>query len=389
MACAALACRNDKGVTEGAQPRSSLGCGEETPLLGGAVGRPPAGCGPSVGSKRLPSTVGRIMKAALIGLMHIVCSAGLILFNKYMMHRDRFPFAVCLTTLHMLVAFVLASLLRLAAPSLFPSAGALFEVGGAAGVRKPSPMAQLFNLWPFLPVGACCATSVVSANSAYQYASVSFLQMVKESVVLWVYLLGVLVGLERFQLCHLAVLGFVTCSAALAVCSELDFRWLGLLLQLLSSLTQALQAVIMNHLMTRGRGLKVDPLSMVLGSSPVVLALLLPSSCMLWDSAVISRFLLWWPVLAANALAAFALQVVNAVTIRELSATGLALAAVLKDLAIVASAAAVLHERLAPAQVAGFAGAVCGVALYSALRLRPATAPAAPAAPLEAAASAA
>jgi len=312
--------------------------------------------------------------------MHIACSAALILFNKYLMHRDRFPFAACLTTMHMLAAFLLSAALRQVAPQLFPSAGAVLGGGGVERLRgtpKPQPWPPLRGLWPFVPVGVCCAASVVSANSAYRYASVSFLQMVKESVVLWVYLLTVLVGAEPLRLRYLAVLGFVTCSAALAVCGEVHFMWAGLLLQLFSSIAQASQAVFMGSLMTQLRGPKVDPLTMVLGSAPVVLCVLLPVNFALWEGEIAKRLLLWWPVLAANALAAFALQVVNAVTIRELSATGLALAAVLKDLAIVGSAAAVLHESLTRSQALGFAGAVGGIALYSAMKLRP-PAPAAP-----------
>jgi len=291
-----------------------------------------------------------------IGLLHITCSAGLILFNKYVMNPQRFPFATCLTTIHMFTALVLSSVLRRVAPQLFPSAERV--LGGGAGLRA------------FVPIGACCAISVVGANSAYNFASVSFLQMVKESMVLWVYLLGVLAGLEPLRGQYLGVLIFVACSAMLAVCNEVSFRWPGLVLQLISSLSQASQAVLMNRMMTSFRGVKVDPLTLILGSAPVVLCLILPITCALWDDVLTERLAQWWRVLLVNALAAFVLQVVNAITIRELSATGLALAAVLKDLAIVAAAAGVLHESLTHLQMVGFGGAVCGIAIYSAMKLR-------------------
>jgi len=351
---------------------------EKSPLLHAVLAKGGSQCssGASAAPEQPAPPASRVARAVLIGFAHIACSAGLILFNKYVMSPDRFPYAVSLTAMHMLAAFLLSSLLRWVAPQLFPSADAVF--GGGAGAEgsscgasgKPRALGQMRSLWPFVPIGACCAVSVVSANSAYNFASVSFLQMVKESVVLWVYLLGVLAGLEPLRLQYLAVLVFVTCSAALAVCSEARFRWPGLILQLVSSLTQASQAVLMNRLMTYFRGPKVDPLSLVMGSAPVVLSLLLPVTCSLWDETMTARLARWWHVLLVNALAAFALQVVNAVTIRELSATGLALAAVLKDLAIVASAAAVLHESLSRFQIVGFAGAVCGIGVYSAMKLR-------------------
>merc|ERR1719343_1922059 len=100
--------------------------------------------------------------------------------------------------------------------------------------------------------------------------------------------------------------------------------------------------------------------------------MLIPASYITWDSRIHQRLMIWWPQLAANTIAAFVLQVVNAVTIQQLSATGLALAAVLKDLAIVASATYVLHESLATVQVLGFGGAVIGISIYSMLKLYPA-----------------
>lgn len=234
-------------------------------------------------------------------------------------------------------------------------------------------MGQLHKtLLAFAPIGVCVAGSVVSANSAYQYASVSFLQMVKESVVLWVYLLTVFMGVEPLKWRSLAVLSFVTCSAAMAVCGDLHFLWAGLLLQMTSSVLQATQAVMTSKLMTRLNGPKVDPLTMVLCSAPVVLFVLLPVNYVFWDPKIPRQLLAWWKPLLLNTVAAFVLQVVNAITIRELSATGLALAAVLKDLAIVGSATAVLHESLTHTQVVGFAGAVVGISLYSAMKLQPA-----------------
>lgn len=320
-----------------------------------------------------PSSAGYsavVGKAILIGLMHIVCSAALILYNKYLMRPDKFPFAIPLSTLHMATAFALSGLLWRLVPTLFPSAGTL--LGSNASVLNPvkAPHAQAFA--GFLPIGACFAASIVTANAAYQFASVCFLQMVKESVVLWVYLLNVSMGGEVLKRRNLLVLCFVTCCAALAVSGEAHFLWPGLLLQVFSSFTQATQAVITGRVMSAGpKGLRVDPLTMVLGSSPVALVLLLPANYCVWNPAILKQLAALWPLVLGNALAAFALQVVNAVTIRELSATGLALAAVLKDLVIIGTAAAVLHENLARLQVVGFSGAVVGISLYSTMKLRP------------------
>lgn len=226
-------------------------------------------------------------------------------------------------------------------------------------------------MWVFLPIGGCGALTILSGNAAYHYSSVSFLQMVKESVVLWVYLLTVFLGFETPRCRNFSVLGFVTVMAAMAVCGEVHFVLTGFLLQLLSSVTQASQAVLTSRLMTRANGPKVDPLSMVLGSAPVVLLMLLPINAMVWDRSMVTKMIDMWPMLAVNAVCAFGLQVVNAITIRELSATGLALAAIIKDVSIVVAATIVFNEHLANLQVVGFIGSVVGIAVYSAMKLNP------------------
>merc|ERR1719161_1018783 len=56
-----------------------------------------------------------------LGGLYITTSASLISFNKYLMHDDRFPYAVTLVMLHMGFASILSGILYLCCPSLYPS----------------------------------------------------------------------------------------------------------------------------------------------------------------------------------------------------------------------------------------------------------------------------
>jgi len=115
----------------------------------------------------------------------------------------------------------------------------------------------------------------------------------------------------------------------------------------------------------------IDPLTMVLLTAPVVLVVLLPFNRLSWSPEILSRLFLFKYELMLSGMLAFSLQVVNAITIYQLSATGLALATVVKNVMIVVSAVIILDESLTLVQIAAFSGAIFGVALYSAMKLFP------------------
>eukprot|EP00419_Tripos_fusus_P076168 CAMPEP_0172893026 /NCGR_PEP_ID=MMETSP1075-20121228/147552_1 /TAXON_ID=2916 /ORGANISM="Ceratium fusus, Strain PA161109" /LENGTH=127 /DNA_ID=CAMNT_0013747811 /DNA_START=87 /DNA_END=470 /DNA_ORIENTATION=- len=113
-------------------------------------------------------------------------------------------------------------------------------------------------------------------------------------------------------------------------------------------------------------------MTMVLCVAPSMLALLIPASAIMWDHVIIERLHALWHCIACNVVVAFMLQVITAVTIRNLSATGMALVCVVKDLGIVFAASRILGEQLSRLQILGFVGSVLGIGLYSAMKLFPA-----------------
>jgi drug/metabolite transporter (DMT)-like permease len=279
------------------------------------------------------------------------------------MSDNRFPFAVPLTVLHMGISYVFCKI-TLASPI------AKMFVGPAQDQKESQSQGiagLLEHLRQFLPLGLFFGASIVSGNSAYEYVSVSFLQMLKEAVIMMVYLLSVAFGMEIFKMRNLLVLTFVTTSAMIAVGNDLHFVWIGLCLQLFSSCCQASTTIAANSLMIR----KVDPLTMVLNQAPVVILVLSPFLYFFWSPDVVSHFLIYKYQLAFSGLLAFVLQLVNAVTIQQLSPTGLTLVGVIKDLIIVVLAVLILGESLSMVQIAGFSCATLGIGVYSSMKLFP------------------
>merc|ERR1719460_2237640 len=116
---------------------------------------------------------------------------------------------------------------------------------------------------------------------------------------------------------------------------------------------------------------KVDPLTLVFCTAPLMLLVLLPANAVFWDARIPMLFRQWLPLLVGNALLAFTLQISAATLIWVTSGTGYALACVAKDLAIVAAAQALLHESFTWIQVLGFAGSISGMVIYSAMKVFP------------------
>lgn len=339
---------------------------------------PDAACETSTSCSSHRAKLTKIAVGAGASLTYISLSAAMILFNKYLMRPDVFPFPVTLTTLHMVCSLCFGLTLQRAAPGLFPAYSQVFANRCS---QSEQPLVQdgqarqftqtLQALLPFAPIAACGAVCLVAGNAAYKHASVSFLQVVKESHVMFVYILTLLVGLEKFKLRTAAVLIFVTCSAMVAVYGEIYFSWHGLSLQLVAGLAGSGQIVLNSLLMTRSSCGKIDPLTLVLCTAPVMIIALIPANFLAWDSSIPGLLRQWAPYLASNALLAFALQVSAATLIWLATGTGYALACVTKDLVIVAAAQMILHERFTAIQIIGFGGSVGGLCVYTGMKLFP------------------
>jgi len=314
----------------------------------------------------------QVLCGVLLASVYIVISAGMILFNKSLMREDRFPFPVFLITLHMVGSLTSSLLLWRLMPSFFPSMPSVFEELLDNNACKSHGQTLRFiatALLPFLPIAASGGMCIVAGTWAYRLASVSFLQMIKESHIAMVYLLMLAFGLEQPRLRNALVLFFVTVSAILAVSNQASLSVAGLVVQMVAGFFGSLQMVLTNVMLAKsGRG-KIDPMTMVLCVAPNMLVFLVPASAILWDHVIIERLCVHWDCLACNVLVAFMLQVITAVTIRNLSATGMALVCVAKDLGIVFAASHVLGEQLSRLQVVGFIGSVFGIGLYSAMKI--------------------
>jgi drug/metabolite transporter (DMT)-like permease len=273
------------------------------------------------------------------------------------MQKERFPFALPLTTLHMLTTLLLSNLLYWLKPSLYP-----------AMEKTQGQRIQLLR-W-FVPMGCLFAMGLFCSNKAYTYCSVAFLQFMKESNVALVFGLGSLAGLQQCTRSRLFVLLWILTGAFIAVRGEMHFVLMGFIVQGISQLGECGKTVL-GEWTLRGSSLKLDPLTFTMFLSPVSLFFLFFGTYFTWQHEILLRAAEWWHLLLPNAFLAFFLNVLVAVVIKDFNAVTFMLSGLIKDMGIVLASIAFFGEVVILKQLCGFAICLGGIALWSTMRVWP------------------
>lgn len=309
-----------------------------------------------------------VFKVAILGAAYISCSAGLIAFNKYLIHEDRFPFAAPLVCFHMLFCSAFSVVLYLCCPSLFPS------------LTDPEKRVEI-DRWLFLtggmPIGALLAIQLIFTNTAFLHLSVAFLQMCKEANIILVYIFSVILAVEHFNWGHIGILSALLLATTLTIYGEMHFSWMGLTIQLSGQVFESLKIVLQSKLLCAA-GRKLDALTYVLVVMPCCLLFAGAALCCLYIMPL-QHFQVpgwtdlhaWWPYLLVNAAVAFCLNVLNALVVKCVSAMGLVFTGIIKDICIVLTSWGFLKEVITPAQGAGFTLQLTCISLWSSMKMFP------------------
>lgn len=302
---------------------------------------------------------GRYCKQLLLCLAYIVTSGGLIRFNSMLMQKDHFPHALALSALQMLACCVFCSSLYVVAPSMFP------------GMENNKGQRLSLMKW-FVPIGCLFAVVLFCSNQAYMYCSVTFLQFMKESNVMIVFVFSCVLGLQSFGRLRCVVILCVIVGASVSISGEVHFRWLGFTFQVLSQVSEVMR-MLMGEIVLNGR--KLDPLTYNMLLAPICLLVLIAANGVHWSHGTLVDLARWWPLIIGNACLAVCLNVAVAAVIKECSAVGFVLAGLLKDIAIVIFSATVFNERVTQRQAISFVVTILGVFFWSYMKIDP-TAPA-------------
>jgi len=326
----------------------------------------------AIGSEGMNEGRHAMAHAALVcflGGSTILVSSLLIAFNKYLIHEDRFPFAVPLVMCHMFFCSLMSLSLFLVCPSLFPSRSDPEK-------RVSIDFSILFK--GVVPVACLFSLQLVLSNTAYLHSTVAFLQMMKEAQLVLVFIFSVLLALEVVTVRACLLICWITFATSLTIHGELNFSWTGFALQGFCVVVESLRLVLQGMLLAP-KGRKLDPLTYVMLVTPLCFAMLAVllgfliyvSPMELLATPSRHHLVTWWPMLLANACLAFVLNVAIALFVKHSSPVAVILAGLLKDIAIVAAGGLLLRELISSLQIFGFVLQIFGIFLWSMLRTFP------------------
>jgi len=277
-------------------------------------------------------------------------SAGVILYNKYVLTVFGFPFPVALTMIHMAFCSSLAFLLV-----------------RVFAVVKPINMTQEIYLKKIVPVAGLFAVSLWMSNTAYLYLSVAFIQMVKALMPCVVYSVGCALKVEVFNTPTLANVLVITVGVLIASYGELNFNWTGFLLQLGSIGAEAVRIVSIQVLLASA-DIKLNSVTtLYYVSPPCFVFLCLPFAFlelprMMAVDAVVN---LNPAVLLSNAAVAFALNMAVYLLIGKTSALTMNVAGVVKDWILISISSFLFIAPISNIQLWGYMLAFLAVCYYN------------------------
>jgi len=301
----------------------------------------------------------------------IVVSSALINYNKYLVSSEqRFPFPVALVMLHNASSTIFLGILINVCPSMFPA---------LKDETKKVAVDASFLLKRMCPVGFMFAGSLGLSNTAYEFASVAFLQMVKQSNVVICWVGSLFVGLEVYKNRLAACLVMIVVSTAFTVKGEMHFSLAGLLIQLACNFVESSKIISQSFLLS-GHGRKLDPLSFVLIISPIcftflsiLVAVHVYISPMSWIVLpTYQDFVANRHALAGNVAVAITLNVVTASFLKHGSPMSFLCTNLLKDALIVVASAWVLGEQVSTLQTYAFGAQLVFISIWTLMKTYPA-----------------
>ncbi|KAL8189620.1 hypothetical protein R6Q57_029186 [Mikania cordata] len=286
----------------------------------------------------------------------IFLSFTVIIYNKFILDRKMYNwlFPISLTMIHMgfcsSLAYILITILR---------------------VVEPVQMTRQVYLKSVVPIGLLYSISLWLSNSSYIYLSVSFIQMLKASMPVAVYSIGVLFKKEDFKSQTMSNMLSISFCVAIAAYGEATLNMWGVMLQLGAVVFEATRLVLIQILLT-SKGIKFNPITSLYYVAPCCLAFLsVPWIVVEFPELKnTSNFHFDYVVFGTNSFCAFALNLAVFLLVGKTSALTMNGADVVKDWLLIAFSWSVIKDTVTPINLFGYGIAFLGVAYYNHAKLQ-------------------
>ncbi|KAK9245294.1 triose-phosphate transporter family-domain-containing protein [Lipomyces tetrasporus] len=300
-----------------------------------------------------------------IVLVWITISSSVILFNKAILYNSRFPFPIFLTTCHLVFSALATQILSKTTNVYSPQS---LEISQTVYFRRIVPIAIFYSL------------ALVCSNQAYMYLNISFIQMLKATTPVAVFIVSYILRQESFRLDVLVNIWIIVFGVFVASFGEINFSVKGVAIELAGILFEALRLVMMNRLLhssgakdttvynsKKGQGQAMDPLVCLYYFSPIcavanMLLFLLSGERKQLTFAALAQ--VGVGTLFMNAFVAFMLNVSVVFLIGRTSSLVLTLCGILKDIILVLVSALLWRTAISRIQVVGYLITLVGLFGY-------------------------
>ncbi|KAK9455597.1 triose-phosphate transporter family-domain-containing protein [Dipodascopsis uninucleata] len=296
-------------------------------------------------------------------------SSFVILFNKAVLFNSEFPYPIFLTTFHLTFS-ALATRISAHTTDLFKDRN-LF-------------LSRRVYFQRIVPVALFYSLSLVCSNKAYIYLSISFIQMLKATTPVFVFVISYILKAETFSLDTLLNIWIIVFGVFIASIGELNFNLPGVFFELCGLTFEAIRLVLMAKLLNPLKSQAADALDSVYNKRSRQNAPMDPLVCLYHFTpicAVVNLLLfLFSPerselsldavnrvgfgLLFLNGLAAFVLNVSVVVLVGKTSSLVLTLCGILKDIILVLISSLIWRTAISRLQAIGFCISIIGLFGY-------------------------
>ncbi|KAF9231398.1 triose-phosphate transporter family-domain-containing protein [Melanogaster broomeanus] len=288
-------------------------------------------------------------------------STVLSVYNKWMFSPDHFafPFPLLVTTLHMLVQFLLAASLRLIFPRHF----------------RPDQRPPLRNYsMKAAPAAITTGLDIGLSNVSLKTLTLSFYTMCKSSSLIFVLIFAFLFRLETFSLRLVVVMFIIFAGVVLMVASETAFILSGFLLVMGASVCSGLRWSF-THLVIKDKAMGCDsPPVTIFWLSPAM-AITLAVTSTIWEgwgtvlstpffanAASTAKTVL---ILFAPGVLAFCVVLSEYYIIRRAGVLPMSITGIAKEVSTITISAWFFGDELTPVNITGVSITICGIALFT------------------------
>ncbi|EJU04397.1 TPT-domain-containing protein [Dacryopinax primogenitus] len=284
----------------------------------------------------------------------------LSVYNKWMFSPEHFgfPFPLFVTTIHMIVQWCMAALVRFLFPSLMKSPG------------RPSRREYGSKI---IPCAVTTGLDIGLSNLSLKTITLSFYTMCKSSSLGFVLLFAFLFRLERPSLFLVGVILIITVGVLLMVFTETHFVLIGAILVLSASACGGLRWSL-TQLLLRKHDMGLDtPASTLYWLAPIMALTLLISSAVvegLWNVFTSEFFqgtrvfkTLFFVVLPG--LIAFLMVLSEFYIIKRAGVLPMSIAGIFKEVSTISVSTWLFGDHLTPVNITGVGITIIGIALFT------------------------